>query len=206
MMLLSRVTSATAAVLVATLMARFPAVAAPARTAASGSAPPGLPLAVQEKAAVDCLGGRGYLKARIRGALVRDLDLRRKLACDGESRPDGSGVRLSFAGPPGPGRLRLIFGVSGVREGIPGRELPVNLTLLEDGGRIFATRGEGKCTLDDLRQMRETAAGHTHTWRLTARGFCTDPINALNPAPGRSGSIVVSRFDFSGVVTFAGGH
>lgn len=185
----------------ALLMAPLPAAPkAPASTPQAS-----LPVAQAEKEAVDCLSGQGYLKARIRGALTRDLDWHQGLSCEGESRPDGSGVRLSFAGPRGPGRLHLIFGVRGVREGQPGQELPVNLTVLEDGGRIFATRGEDKCTLDTLRQQRETGGGHTHTWRLTGRGFCTDPVNALSPVSGKPGRIVVSRFDFVGVVTFAGG-
>ena len=165
-----------------------------------------LPLVEPPKTAVDCLGGQGYLKARIRGALVRDLDWTARLSCDGEARPDGSGVRLSFIAPPGPGRrLRLVFGVRGVREGAPGKELPTNVTVMEEGGRIFATRGDDRCTIDELHQQRVTGAGidsrgsaGPHAWRITARGFCTDPANAL----AGGGRIVISRFDFAGVATF----
>jgi len=195
----------TAAVPPARIAAVPPAPVAAVPPARIAAVPPDLPLARPAKAAADCLGGQGYLKARIRGALTADIDWRQYLACDGESRPDGSGVRLGFAGPPGPHRLRMIFGVRGVHEGAAARELPVNLTVLEEGGRIFATRGEGKCTIDDLRQQRQPGPGQTHTWRITARGFCTDPINDLASAPG-SGRIVINRFDFAGVVTFAGGH
>ncbi len=152
-----------------------------------------------------CLHGAGYLRARIRGALERDLawtDAR--LDCDGELRPDGSGVRLSFAGPLERGRrLRLVFGVRGVREGAPGKELPTNLTVMEEGGRIFATRGEDKCTVDSLSQLREPDAADpdgARAWRITARGFCIEPANAL----GQDARIVVSRFDFTGVVRFGG--
>src|ERR1700722_6025185 len=48
-----------------------------------------------------CLGdGPGYVRARIRGALNVDLSWKdAQLACSGEARPDGSGLRVSFAGP-----------------------------------------------------------------------------------------------------------
>ena len=171
--------------------------------------PPGPSAARPQPEATDCLGGQGYLRARIRGALNRDLDFRQHLTCEGESRPDGSGIHLGFAAPPGPHRLRLIFGIRGVREGVAGRELPVNLTVMEEGGRIFATRGESRCTIDDLQQRRQPG-GSAHTWRITVRGFCTDPVNALGQSPaqslGKGGRIVVSRFDFAGVVTFASGR
>ena len=201
------------------LLAALPAMALTAAAAppsgasgVSGAGSPAVPapppLARPPKTAMDCLGGQGYLKARIRGALVRDLDWTARLSCDGEARPDGSGVRLSFIAPPGPGRrLRLVFGVRGVREGAPGKELPTNLTVMEEGGRIFATRGDDRCTIDELRQQRVTGAGGRtdsggtagpHTWRITARGFCTDPVNAL----AGDGRIVISRFDFTGVATF----
>ena len=47
------------------------------------------------------LTGNGYLRARMGGALDLDIDWRNaELECEGSMRPDGSGVRLSFAGPP----------------------------------------------------------------------------------------------------------
>jgi len=60
-----------------------------------------------------CLpAGNGYLRARIRGALNLDVDWRNaELECQGEARPDGSGIRMSFAGPRRADghRLRLVF-------------------------------------------------------------------------------------------------
>jgi hypothetical protein len=61
--------------------------------------------------------GNGYLRARIRGALDLDLDWRNaELQCEGELRPDGSGLRISFAGPEHADgrRTRLVFGVGSV--------------------------------------------------------------------------------------------
>ena len=52
------------------------------------------------------------LRARIRGALNVDLDWKDAQArCGGDARPDGSGLRLSFAGPgPGGKVMHLVFG------------------------------------------------------------------------------------------------
>src|SRR6201995_3811541 len=46
------------------------------------------------------MGGHGYLRARIRGALNLDIDWHNaEMECDGGPRPDGRGIRVSFAGP-----------------------------------------------------------------------------------------------------------
>ncbi|HTV80411.1 MAG TPA: hypothetical protein VMF03_19315 [Steroidobacteraceae bacterium] len=148
-----------------------------------------------------CLGdGTGFVRARIRGALNLDLNWRdADLNCGGEARPDGTGLRVSFAGPgPGGRMLRLVFGVRSAREGVPGKELPTNLTVLMDGGRVFATRGDDKCTLDQLSQ-RPLPGKAARAWRIEGRGFCVEPANALS---GR-GRIVVSRFDFAGRIEFS---
>ena len=150
-----------------------------------------------------CLGdGTAYVSARIRGALNMDLNWKdAQLACAGDSRPDGSGLRVSFAGPgPGGRVLRLVFGITAAREGKAGRDLPTNLTVLVDGGRIFATQGDDKCTTDKLSQHQLPASPGIRAWRIQARGFCVTPANAID---GR-GRILVSRFDFAGRVEFAG--
>ena len=149
-----------------------------------------------------CLGdGTGFVRARIRGALNLDLNWKdAQLECGGEARPDGSGLRVSFAGPGPDGKvLRLVFGVRSAREGVAGRELPTNLTVLVDGGRGFATRGDDKCTMDQLSQRPLPGRG-VRAWRIEARGFCVAPANAL----AGKGRIVVSRFDFAGRIEFSG--
>jgi hypothetical protein len=145
------------------------------------------------------------VRARIRGALNLDLNWKdAQLECGGEARPDGSGLRVSFAGPgPGGRILRLVFGVRSAHEGAAGKELPTNLTLIVDGGRVFATRGDDKCTMDQLSQRPLPGQGKdpgTRAWRIEARGFCVAPAHAL----AGSGSIVVSRFDFAGRIAFSG--
>lgn len=150
-----------------------------------------------------CLGdGTGYVRARIRGALNMDITWKdAQLACSGEARPDGSGLRVSFAGPgPGGKVLRLVFGVQSAHEGAAGRELPTNLTVLLDGGRIFATQGDDKCTLDQLSQSKLPASAGQRAWRIEAHGFCVAPANAL----AGNGRILVSRFDFAGRIEFSG--
>ncbi len=169
------------------------------------TAPPGAALADASPAAGQgCLAaGNGYLRARIRGAMNLDLDWHNaEIECDGGPRPDGSGLRVSFAGPRHADgrRLRLVFGVGSVHEGRTGRALPTNLTVIFEGEeRLFATRGEDHCTVDELRQERLGAlGGPLRSWRIVARGFCTSPASTLNS----DARILVTRFDFAGSAVF----
>ena len=151
-----------------------------------------------------CLqSGNGYLRARIRGSLNLDIDWHNgEIECDGGARPDGSGIRVSFAGPKQSDgrRLRMVFGVGEAKEGSPGRELPTNLTVIFEGeDRLFTTRGDSRCTVDELQQERLGAlGGPKRTYRIVARGFCVDPASTLSG----DGRILVSRFDFAGNATF----
>jgi hypothetical protein len=125
-----------------------------------------------------------------------------ELECDGGPRPDGSGIRVSFAGPKHSDgrRLRMVFGVGDAKEGLGGRELPTNLTVIFEGeGRLFATRGDDRCTVDELGQERLGAlGGPRRSYRIIARGFCISPASTLNG----DGRILVTRFDFAGNATF----
>ncbi|MBV8783098.1 MAG: hypothetical protein JOZ67_02815 [Gammaproteobacteria bacterium] len=165
------------------------ALAAPAPPAAQGAG---------------CLPtGNGYLRARIRGAMNLDVNWHNaELQCEGGPRPDGSGLRLAFAGPAHSDgrRLRLVFGVQAVQEGRQGRDLPTNLTVIFEGEeRLFATRGEDHCTVDTLQQERVGApGGNRRSWRVVARGFCVAPASTL----AADARILVSRFDFAGTAIF----
>jgi hypothetical protein len=166
--------------------------------------PAAVPPMRAEPALTGCLpAGNGFLRARIRGAMNLDVDLKNaELECEGSARPDGNGIRLSFAGPlqSDGRRLRMVFGVSGAEEGDAGSALPTNLTVIFEGEkRLFATRGDDKCTVDKLQQERVGAlGGDVRSYRVIASGFCIDPANALNAQE----RIVVSSFDFAGRVTF----
>jgi hypothetical protein len=172
--------------------------AAPA--AAATPAPAAKPLSKP----TGCLpSGNGFLRARIRGALNLDIDWHNaELECEGAARPDGSGIRLSFAGPihTDGRRMRMVFGVTDTAEGNSGSALPTNLTVIFEGEkRLFATRGDDRCTVDKLNQERFGAlGGPTRSYRVVARGFCIEPVAGLSA----NERIVVSSFDFAGQVTF----
>jgi hypothetical protein len=178
--------------------------AAPASAAQVGADQPGAASRAGAAQPNGCLqSGNGYLRARIRGALNLDIDWHNsEIECEGGARPNGSGIRVSFAGPlqSDGRRLRMVFGVGAAKEGRPGREMPTNLTVIFEGEeRLFATRGEDRCTVDELEQERLGAlGGPRRSYRIVARGFCIDPASTLNG----DGHILVSRFDFAGTATF----
>jgi hypothetical protein len=186
------------------LAAALPGAALLPASPAAIAAAPATAAPAAGKSAHGCLpSGNGYLRARIRGAMNLDIDWRNAdIECEGGPRPDGSGLRMSFAGPPhGDGRrLRLVFGVDAVHEGHAGHELPTNLTVIFEGEeRLFATRGDDHCTVDELRQERIGAlGGPKRTWRIVARGFCISPASTLSS----DARILVSRFDFAGNAVF----
>src|SRR5256885_17074385 len=74
---------------------------APPGPASIAAASPAQAVPAPAGGAKGCLpGGNGYLRARIRGALNLDIDWHdAEIECDGGPRPDGSGLRVSFAGP-----------------------------------------------------------------------------------------------------------
>jgi hypothetical protein len=161
----------------------------------------------------DCLpDGSGYLRLRVRGAQNFDLDWHdEQLHCEGGPRPDQSGLRLSFAAVAAVGehRPRLVLGVAAALGGGGGREVPTNVTLIMEGeNQLYSTRGDDKCTIDELVQQpiavatadSENTAGAAnatagpHAFRIAGRGFCSSPATSLD---GRQ-DVVISRFDFAG--------
>jgi hypothetical protein len=73
----------------------------------------------------------------------------------------------------------------------------VNFTLIRDGtGQFYATQGDDKCTLDEVRQTPLDAA--RGLYRLEARGYCTQPARSL---VGEA-ALLLSRFDLQVVVDF----
>jgi len=148
--------------------------------------------------------GGGYLRARMRGALNLDLNWNNAdMQCEGGPRPSGNGLRVSIGGPTGGDehRLRLVFGIAGVREGTAGEALRTNLTVLFEGEkRIFATQGDDKCTVDTLTQERvESLAPDRAVYRVIARGFCLGPASSLL----QDERVTLTSFDFAGRVEFS---
>ena len=172
-------------------------VKAPA--AAESPAPAKAPAATQTTAATACLqSGDGYFRARVAGAIDATIDWPNSgTRCEGEPRDNPPGVRLSFQrASGGPPDLLFVFGITGVREGRPLHEAGANLTVIVQGtNRIFGTLGDSRCTVDSLTQRALEAPG---SYRLEARGFCTQPAHAVRG----NGAVLVSTFEFAGLVTY----
>ncbi len=150
-----------------------------------------------------CLpGGAGFLSMRLRGSIEAEIRWRAPaLDCTGMSRPDGRGLRLRFAGPlEGGGSLAVVFAAAELPMGASAHGVPVNVTLLDDAGaRIYGTLGNDRCVFDEVvQQPIEDAAVAPRSFRVSARGFCTAPARALDG----DGAVLLTRFDFAGIVTF----
>jgi hypothetical protein len=146
-----------------------------------------------------CLAsGDGYLRAKLAGAVDALIEWPNSgTRCEGESRDKPPGVRLSFQRASGASpNLLLVFGLTGVREGQPAREVKTNLTLIVQGtNRIFGTLGDARCTVDSLTQR---PLDTPRSYRIEARGFCTQPAHAIRG----KGDVLVSTFEFAGPVTY----
>ena len=142
---------------------------------------------------------RGYLRARLQGSIDADLDWSTgKPQCRGGLRPSGDGVRLLYKGDSADGgSLLIVLGAGPLRAGENARNVPVNLTLVREGaGEFYATQGDDKCTLDEVRQ--EPLADHAGQYLLTGRGYCLQPARAV----GGTGSVLMSRFDVEAIVDY----
>jgi hypothetical protein len=167
------------------------------------SATPAPAAAAAPAAATGCLPSHdGYLRARLRGAQNLDIDWHdRELQCDGGPRPDQRGVRLTFAGPalPGGQHVRFVFGIAGALQTGSARDLPVNVTVIFEGeSKIYSTRGEDKCTVDELSETPVQSSPAGQRLRISGRGFCVAPAAAADGGAG----ILLSRFDFAGSVLY----
>lgn len=111
--------------------------------------------------------------------------------------------RRTFSTPPD---LLFVFGLSGIQEGKPAHAMGANLTvILQGSSRIYGTLGDSRCAIDTLTQRRlpdkPGADGKgPRSYRVEARGFCTQPARAVRG----EGAVLVSTFDFAGIVTYDG--
>jgi hypothetical protein len=147
-----------------------------------------------------CLdSGNGYLHAKLGGAVEAKVEWPNSgTRCEGELRDKPPGIRMSFqrvsGGSPD---LLFVFGITGVREGRPARDVGVNLTVIVQGtSRIYGTLGDKRCTVDSLSQTPLPVKG---LYRVEARGFCTQPAHAVRG----NGALLVSTFEFAGPVSYA---
>ena len=139
----------------------------------------------------------GSLHARLQGAVDAEIDWARDVPqCRGGLRPDGDGVRLIYKGNLPEGPLLVVIGIGPLRAGESARDVPVNLTLVREGtGRFFATQGNDKCAMDEVRQE---PAGEPQVYRLIGRGYCIQPARAV----GGEGAVLMSRFDVTALVDY----
>jgi hypothetical protein len=158
---------------------------------------------VPTEPAARCLpSGDGYVRARLSGSIEAELDWDNEgTECTGAIRPDG-GLRLRFSrfDPHAESKIVLVFGVANLKEGQSARSLPVNVTVIREGaGEFYSTQGDDKCMLDEVRQAPLVGPPfRARTYRVVARGFCTEPARAVQG----KGAILMSRFDFAGSVDF----
>jgi hypothetical protein len=92
--------------------------------------------------------------------------------------------------------LLFVFGLTGVSRGKPAHATGANLTIIQQGTtRIFGTLGDSRCTVDSLTQ---TPLDGALSYRIEARGFCTQPAHAVRG----NGDVLVSTFEFAGPVNY----
>lgn len=169
-----------------------------------GPIPAAPPESASADAASSCLpDGKGFLRARIDGAVKTELDWGNAgTQCSGSIRPNG-GLRLRFKRNEARQEAgwTLLFGITALKEGQSAKALPVNVTLIREGSSDFyGTQGDHRCTIDEVSQ--QPLAGiplRNRSYRVTARGFCTQPARAVQG----SGAVLISRFDFAGRVDFS---
>jgi hypothetical protein len=143
----------------------------------------------------------------VRGAIDAEWDWHGSaLQCEGDARPNGRGLRVSFLAPPDAAgvRLHLVFGIAAPPGAGLSRMAPTNITVIVEGRqRLYATQGDDKCTVESLVQEplpdpRAAGPGATHLFRVAARGYCIDPATQLDG----SAPLYINRFDFAGLARF----
>ena len=150
----------------------------------------------------DC--ANGHLSVELYGALQTSLEWHGEvLACEGMPRPDGEGARLRFAGPAQSGSAKrslvFIFGIPGLQRGATAKELPTNVTFMEEGtGTFFATQDTNSCWSDI---ERHAAIGGAAGSRYTISGimYCVSPLAELKG----TASVNFAELRFAGEVDWS---
>ncbi|MFM2288438.1 MAG: hypothetical protein RL684_1581 [Pseudomonadota bacterium] len=140
-----------------------------------------------------------FLATRLKGALEAAIDWRGDaLLCEGGARPEGRGLRASFAGKgPQAEALRFVFGLAALPGAGESRNVATHLTVIVEGsGKLYATQGDAQCTTELLQQS--PLATQPGQWRVRARGYCIDPAATLDA----SARLYMERFDFEGLARF----
>ncbi len=172
------------------LLAAVSAAAVAPAIAAFGATPSTAPIRCLES-------NDGYLHAKLAGAIETTIDWPNAgTRCQGESRSEPAGVRMSFQRPGTQPDLLFVFGLTGIARGLPAHAVATNLTVIVQGTpKIYGTQGDSRCTIDSLTQSPAKTPG---AYRIEARGFCIQPAHAIRG----NGAVLMSTFEFAGVVTY----
>jgi hypothetical protein len=106
------------------------------------------------------------------------------LECHGMPRPNGEGARMRFAGPAttadGERHLAFILGLPDLRRGETAKELPTNVTLMEEGaGRFYGTRDTANCWTD-VEVHEQIQPTESTTYSVSGVLYCVAPLAELN--------------------------
>lgn len=146
---------------------------APAPVAGSIGDPPALAPCVMDR--------DGYWQGQLVGNDTLDLDWRgAALACAGNERPNGRGLRLFFAGEPAPGgdRLLLVLGLDSSLDALAGREHAVSLTLVDEASSQFFHSPRDRC----FTRVGEVTPldGSPGEYRVDGELYCVGAVAALS--------------------------
>lgn len=141
-------------------------------------------------------GTEGHVETTVYGALVGKVRWNAdSMDCEGMPRPDGTGMRLRFAGIADTTPLAIIIGVTGIGPEQTAAELPTNVTVIEEGeGRFFSTADLDACWTDIESQVVIDA--DTGRYAIDGTLYCISPLAEVNG----SGSVSIPELRFSGLV------
>ena len=138
--------------------------------------------AAAPEVAVGC-DSDGNLTVELYGGIRESINWQAgELVCEGMPRPNSEGARLRLSGPLGDKTIAFILGVPDLRKGDTGKELPTNVTLMEEGtGRFFATPDLSGCWTD-VDRHESIGDENVSTYRISGTLYCVSPLAELNGA------------------------
>jgi hypothetical protein len=165
-------------------------------TTACGEPPPA-------RTAVGACGTDGAFRAELYGGLELALDWQPdQLECQGMPRPNGAGARLRFAGPAAADAdapsLAFILGIPALERAETAKELPTNVTVIdEEGSRFFATRSTDSCWTDiDRNEAARISALRPDEFVVGGILYCVSPLAELHG----TGSLQFTEIQFVGLI------
>lgn len=157
----------------------------------------------EKPVAVGACGVDGLFTAELYGGLELALDWPSdRLECQGMPRPNGAGARLRFAGPAGTGAdvptLAFILGLPDLERGKTARELPTNVTVIDESkSRFFATQASESCWTDiDRHEATGNPAHNASEYVVGGILYCVSPLAEIH-GPG---SLRFSEIRFVGLI------